>query len=166
MTRLLGDRANGIDDGLLRELFFQRLPPNVQMVLTAAAPLPLAELAVLADKVWEVSASSVANISATTAQTAGDTSKMTHDIQTPNSSQDFVDQLCQRLEKVVLAATGRQDPMRSTNRRRRSPSPRLENDRSGRDHSSRLCYYHRRFGPDARRCQRPCAWPENRAADR
>ncbi|KAG0430774.1 hypothetical protein HPB47_022389 [Ixodes persulcatus] len=49
MTQLLGERASTIDDALLRELFLQRLPPNVQMVLAAAAPLNLTGLAGLAD---------------------------------------------------------------------------------------------------------------------
>ncbi|CAN7978966.1 unnamed protein product, partial [Ixodes persulcatus] len=165
MTQLLGERANTIDDVLLRELFLQRLPQNVQMVLAAAAPLNLAGLAGLADAVMEVASPSIATAAALTSQSAGNTSTTAQGIREPNASQYNVDDLCQRLEQVVLAATRRRDTARSPSRRRRSTSCRPDNDRSSRGHSSGLCYYHRRFGPDARRCQRPCAWPENRPAD-
>ncbi|CAN7950256.1 unnamed protein product, partial [Ixodes pacificus] len=141
MTQLLGERANAIDDVLLRELFLQRLPQNVQTVLAAVAPLNLAGLAGLADAFMEVASPSIATAAALTSQSAGNTSTTSQDIREPNA---------------------RRDTARSPSRRRRSTSCRPDNDRSSRGHSSGLCYYHRRFGPDARRCQRPCAWPKNR----
>ncbi|CAN7977816.1 unnamed protein product [Ixodes persulcatus] len=146
MTQLLGERANAIHDVLLRELFLQRLPQNVQMVLAAAAPLNLAGLAGLADAVIEVASPPIATTAALTSQSAGNTSTTPQDIREPNASQ-------------------RRDTARSPSRRRPSTSCRPDNDRSSRGHSSGLCYYHRRFGPDARRCQHPCAWPENWPAD-
>ncbi|CAN7937126.1 unnamed protein product [Ixodes hexagonus] len=166
MTQLLGERASTIDDALLRELFLQRLPPNVQMVLAAAAPLNLTGLAGLADVIMEVSTPSTSNIAATTIPPAGDAPNTAQNVQIASASQGYVDQLCQRLEQVVLAATSRRDSARDRSRRRHSTSRRPGNDRTGRVRSSGLCYYHRRFGPDARHCQRPCAWPENRPADR
>lgn len=51
MTQLLGSRAQARDDALLRELFLQRLPANVQMVL--ASSMDLTSLASLADKVMD-----------------------------------------------------------------------------------------------------------------
>ncbi|KAG0413885.1 hypothetical protein HPB47_008947 [Ixodes persulcatus] len=105
MTQLLGERASTIDDALLRELFLQRLPPNVQMVLAAAAPLNLTGLAGLADAVIEVSTPSTSNIAATTIPPASDAPSTAQNVQIPNASQGYVDQLCQRLEQVVLAAT-------------------------------------------------------------
>ena len=32
------------------------------------------------------------------------------------------------------------------------------------DNDSTLCYYHRRYGKDARKCQKPCAWKSSNAA--
>ena len=56
MHQLLGDRA-GVDEAFLRELFMQRLPSNVRMVLAASpSTTPLESLAELADKVTEVAA--------------------------------------------------------------------------------------------------------------
>ncbi|XP_064467981.1 uncharacterized protein LOC135378810 [Ornithodoros turicata] len=54
MQNLLADRAATFDESLLRELFLQRLPATVQMVLSTAGGLPLAQLAEHADKVMEV----------------------------------------------------------------------------------------------------------------
>ncbi|CAN7941031.1 unnamed protein product [Ixodes pacificus] len=126
------------------------------MVLAAAAPLNLTGLAGLADAVMEVSTPSTSNIAATIIPPASDAPCTAQNVQIPNASQGYVDQLCQRLKEVVLAATSRRDSARSPSRRRHSTSRRPENDITGRDHSSGLCYYHRRFDPDARRCQRPC----------
>ncbi|XP_065295292.1 uncharacterized protein [Dermacentor albipictus] len=54
MRQLMSDNTTVSDDGLLRELFMQRLPVNVQMVLATATVMDLNSLASLADKVMEV----------------------------------------------------------------------------------------------------------------
>ena len=58
MQQLLGDRADVTDGEFLRELFLQRLPVNVRMVLASAGTTTttLQQLADLADKVVEVAA--------------------------------------------------------------------------------------------------------------
>ena len=59
MQQLMGDKR--IDDSLVRELFLQRLPTNVRMVLASAGPtMGLNDLAQLADKIMEVAVPSVA----------------------------------------------------------------------------------------------------------
>ena len=61
MQQLLGDRAGVADGTFLRELFLQRLPGNVRMVLASTSTTAtLEELAELADKVAEVAAPTVA----------------------------------------------------------------------------------------------------------
>ncbi len=55
MQQLLGDRASVADSTFLRELFLQRLPSNVRMVLASTSPTAtLDEIAELADKIVEV----------------------------------------------------------------------------------------------------------------
>ena len=58
MQQLLGDRVDVTDGAFLRELFLQRLPANVRMVLASAGTTTttLQQLADLADKVVEVAA--------------------------------------------------------------------------------------------------------------
>ena len=56
IQQLLGDKAATMDATLMRELFLQRLPSNVRMVLTpSAGELNLEQLAQLADRIMEAS---------------------------------------------------------------------------------------------------------------
>ena len=60
MQQLLGERASAFDSTFLRELFLQRLPQNVRMVLASTPDTSsLENLAELADKVVEVAVPSV-----------------------------------------------------------------------------------------------------------
>ena len=62
MQQLLGERA-GVEGTFLRELFLQRLPSNVRMVLAStSATVSLDELAELADRIVDVASPSVAAI--------------------------------------------------------------------------------------------------------
>ena len=65
MQQLLGDKfgTSADSNSFLRELFLQRLPPNVRMVLASAnTTMDLNKLADMADKVIEVSTTTVASI--------------------------------------------------------------------------------------------------------
>ncbi|CAN8017729.1 unnamed protein product, partial [Ixodes persulcatus] len=171
MTQVLGERANNLADVFLRELFLQRLPSNVQMVLATATTLDLTGLAALADAVTEVTTPSVASFSVAPQQLTTRDSGSAANSQPPQAN---IEQLCQRLEEIVVAATqGRASHpresrrRRSTSRRARGESTsrqtRVENTRS--PSPSGVCYYHRRFGANARHCLRPCSWLGNRPAD-
>ena len=68
MQLLLGNKLGAGTDAnsFLRELFLQRLPPNVKMVLASADPaMTLENLADMADKIMEVSAPTVAAVYST-----------------------------------------------------------------------------------------------------
>ena len=63
MQQLLGDKAATADRSFLRQLFLQRLPPNVRMVLASTKDdEDLESLASLADKVVEVAAPTVSTV--------------------------------------------------------------------------------------------------------
>ena len=70
MQQLLGDKAWETDNAFIRELFMQRLPANVRMVLPSTPDMGnLDELAQLADKIMEVaipSGPTIAAVSSTT----------------------------------------------------------------------------------------------------
>ena len=63
MQQLQGDKAASVDPSLLKELFLQRLPLNVRMVLASTKePEKLEDLASLADRVVEVATPTVSSI--------------------------------------------------------------------------------------------------------
>lgn len=63
MRQLLGDSATAAEGPLLRELFLQRLPSNVRMVLASSADKSLEEVAELAHKIITVAPPTVSTIS-------------------------------------------------------------------------------------------------------
>ncbi|XP_064475435.1 uncharacterized protein LOC135389301 [Ornithodoros turicata] len=62
MQNLLGTRGSTTDEPLLKEMFLQRLPPTVQMLLATATNLPIADLAAHADKIMEVAVPTIASV--------------------------------------------------------------------------------------------------------
>ena len=93
IQQLLGGMAPRMDAALLRELFLQRLPPNVRMVLTpSAGDLSIDQLAQLADRILEASPPS---ISATAVQQPQQSDPTT----TQLAAQ--VTQLTERLDKLT-----------------------------------------------------------------
>ncbi|XP_064485182.1 uncharacterized protein LOC135397508 [Ornithodoros turicata] len=153
MRQLLGDRPDSavIDDSLLRQLFLQRLPPNVCMVLAAAGTMSLNDLANLADKIMEMAPPQIAAVAShpPSPPTA-----------TGSSSPQAVDlsQLVEQISNLQLevAALRHCSPSPSSRRsrfaHRRSPSP------------AGICWYHRRFRTKARNCTPPCTFQGNSRA--
>ena len=140
MQQLLGDKASSADSSFMRELFLQRLPANVRMVLASTPDTTdLDDLAQLADKIVEVAIPSVAAV------------------HTPSPLNAEVEQLrteVSRLQEIVKSLSSRG---RSPRRRSPSPHPPSDND---------LCWYHQRFGDDARQCRPPCKKSGNDKARR
>ena len=151
IQQLLGDKANTMDATFLRELFLQRLPPNVRMVLTpSAGDLNLEQLAQLADRIME--ASPTPTIAAT------------------NTTDPQVTELTRRLDEL---ATQMSKAVNTFSRRRpgRSPSPAQRRRRQSTPADStteaeQFCWYHRIFGDAAKKCQPPCQKSGNGQASR
>lgn len=135
MEQLLGEKATTIDASLLRELFLQRLPATVRMVLASAGDIGIAKLAELADKIMEVT---LPVISA---------------VRDPTPREDARDLRAEvsRLADAV-AALQQQHRSRRSDSRGRSPTPsrRPSRERDG------TCWYHHKFGNKARKCTPPC----------
>ena len=144
IQQLLGSMATTMDATLLRELFLQWLPPNVWMVLTpSAAALSLEQLAQLADRIVEASPTP-ATISA---------------VDTHSQLTTQVMELSKRLDQLTNQMSGAINNI--TKRHGRSPSPgrrRRRRSSISRDEDSThpLCWYHRKFGDNAKKCQPPC----------
>ena len=142
MQQLLGDSGPPPDSAFVRQLFLQRLPSSVRMVLaSSSSTLSLPQLAELADKILEVSTPpAVSSIS------QQDTSEMK--------------QLTENLSRLISTLDGSLQRFReSTSRHSRASSRSPSNQRSPRSRSASpsLCWYHRTFGSNARKCKPPCA---------
>ncbi len=157
MRQLLGDRPGLTDDSFLRELFLQRLPPNVRMVLASTPDgTGLEQQADLADKVMEVVAPPTAIAS----------------VSTPPPLATEVDQLREqvsRLSKLVHNLSRTRSSSRSSNRPSRRPStPPADSAETSDspDDQETLCWYHRKFSSQAKRCRSPCSRKLNFQAGR
>ncbi len=144
MQQLLGEKADKLDEALFRELFLQRLPTNVRMVLASVQEsVGIQELAQLADKITEVSVATPPAVGAL------GSSRTTTEL----------DQLRSEITslKKMVKSLSRTTARRSTSRGpSRSPTPPQQSTSS-----ADLCWYHQRFGSDAKRCRSPCSWSGN-----
>ena len=143
MQQLLGDHLPTPDNAFLKELFLQRLPANVRMVLASADPsTALPKLAEMADKIIEVATPPI--VAATS---------------TPASEVQQLREEVTRLAELVASIADGQRPQRgrSRSRSRRPPSPARADSQT----PSAPCWYHKKFGESARKCQQPCNWSGN-----
>lgn len=152
MKQLLGPQASEAQGSILRELFLQKLPQGMRMILATADGMPLDRLAVLADRTAEHSSQTVSAV-ATPQPTTWETIAL--NIETK------LEQLTNAIAAMGQSQTTPARPSRSplrTPSRYRSASQRAS--RSPDQH----CWYHRRFGEQATRCTRPCTWSGNTEA--
>ena len=160
MQQLLGDHQPTPDNAFLKELFFQRLPANVRMVLASADPsTALPKLAEMADKIIEVAtpptvaATSTAVSEVATPPTVAATA-------TPVSEMQQLREEVTRLADLVASITAGQRPPqrgRSRSRGRRPQSPARPDPQTSQI-ADPICWYHKKFGEAAKKCQQPCNW--------
>eukprot|EP00794_Sanderia_malayensis_P013035 gene13035-biopygen10394 len=142
MRQLLADSR--LEDKILRQLFLQRLPTNAQLILASSADtVSIEQLASLADKILEVAlpGNSVSAMSTTI---------------TPTPSRDI-----QNLQAQISALTTQMQCLVqqiSHPRGRSRSSSRSSRRSSGSPNGPRQCWYHRKFGSQARHCNPPCSF--------
>lgn len=158
--------GTSMDDNILRTLWVGRLPTSMQIILATQKDVELEKVAELADTIAE-SLSPRAQVNEAAAHSAPSTS----------AAWDSNLESLLNLKMAQLAVTLRQEisairqefvseerpsrqgwprrPRSGTRRRGRSLSRSME--RSAEAYQGE-CWYHRRFGHDARRCLQPCSW--------
>ncbi|XP_064479045.1 uncharacterized protein LOC135392257 [Ornithodoros turicata] len=168
MQHLIG--SSTFDPKLLRELFLSRLPPSVQLVLSASDDRDLPSLAARADNVTEIASgqASAHTLSAVNSTHLQSSPKACGTCTSSSASLENSEHIALRDEIERLADAfnrpSRRDshsPGRAGQSRRivRSPTP-----PSSSNHRP-VCWYHRRFGRRARRCESPCRWQGNFTGD-
>ncbi|XP_060810826.1 uncharacterized protein LOC132904439 [Amyelois transitella] len=165
MRDLARDR---IPDATLRLMWTNHLPAHIRSVLAVSesfsSKTALEELALLADKMMEQHR----EISAVYTTTSSQSSSQTQSSSQPSDTQFLINEL--RKLSVEIAELKSRPPYNNNNyRRNRSQSRNRNYSRpNSRDNSpSPYCFYHRRFGAQARKCTSPCSYitknekPEN-----
>ena len=175
MQQLLGSKS--LDPTILRELFVQRLPVTVRLILAATpASLSLDELAALADKVVESTCSTpLTGTSVHALSEAPSPARSSTALSCRSTASTDAEQACtaDRAEMAQLRAelakltsavnvmtrdTGA--PCQRGRQRERSPGPPSRHPSAsrspGRDNHDDLCWYHRAFGAKANKCRDPC----------
>lgn len=145
MRQLLGPNAQSMDDSILRQLFLQRLPSNVQMVVAGTGTQSLDETAALADRIMEVVVPTIAPISSNAGPSVSDELA---------GLRNELKQLKHQLAGLTLGSGGYQNRGRSRSRQ----DPRRQNrSRSYKPTDPSLCFYHNKYGGAARTCRAPCS---------
>jgi hypothetical protein len=128
-----------VPSDFLRTLWTNRLPPNIQAIITTQAQATLDEVAQLADKIVEVTPPCVAGV-----YSPGDISTLTARI----------DELARQVAAFSVRPSRPRLPAQTKQHARRS-------SRSvGRYPASDICWYHRRFKERAKRCTAPSTWQQ------
>lgn len=160
MQQLLGDRP-GIDPTFLKELFLQRLPQSVRMVLASTPEgTTLSALAEMADKIIEVAAPAVSVAAVSTRLPDALPTPPAPEWATAADIADLRSEISQ-LEKLVRSLSR----SRSSRSPHRSPTPTAPAPNTDTSNGT-LCWYHQKFGERARACRSPCSWTLNEQADR
>lgn len=155
--------ANSINDEMLHNLWVSRLPPSIRPLLLISEFLNLTALAEMADRLMETVTLN-SNINAI-AQPVAAMSHATHPrIQPVNSTtelqlreiQNAISFIIKELDEVKkLQIQQSQKPQYQHQSRPRSQNrdrPRSPSSEGG------VCFYHRQYGHDARRCLLPCSY--------
>lgn len=160
LQRLLGTKAANIDEALVKELFLQRLPSNVRFALAGWHDFPLTKIADIADRLMSTVAPSI-----------NATSSRLMDV-------GARDDLLLRLSADVAEMKRQLASCALSVDRSPTPSVRPREFRRSLDHLNSppfmshqanfggWCYYHRRFGSQARKCAEPCTWQAGNHAAR
>ena len=100
MQQLLGDRP-GLDTSFLRELFLQRSPNNVRMVLASTPDaIALDKLAEMADKIIEVATPSIASVDTPTTAAADLPPTLAAEVEHVRAEMSRLEKLVQKIAHV------------------------------------------------------------------
>ncbi|GFX07404.1 uncharacterized protein TNCV_4051091 [Trichonephila clavipes] len=126
------------------------MPPHIQTVLSASSE-PLNKLAIIADKVSDVVGASSTICAATTVPPPSQSSSC--------SVQPTMDSLARKIQELSLQVAELTRERNSSRHQRYSSDRRRSHSRSRSvNRGSGICYYHRRYKEQARKCVSPCAF--------
>lgn len=131
--------GNQVDDALLKSMWMTRLPKHMQAIISVSSE-PLDKIAVMSDKIAEVNDNSSVHAISTAAA-----------ISTPDTS------LAQQINELSReVANLRSQIQRSRSRDKSYPRNRTRENSRDNSQNSGICWYHRKFGAEAKKCRQPC----------
>lgn len=136
MTQLGGGH---LTDDFMQTLWLNRLPANTRAILQASTA-DLRGKAALADKILEVSDHYQVDMATSTTASA------------PTSA---IERRIEQIDRQLQQLLRRDRRDRSTHR---AVSRNRKRDRTPATNTTDLCWYHRKFGEDARKCRSPCTF--------
>ena len=128
-----------VDDKLLLELWFERLPDSIKAILAPSRELPLDKIAEMAD-----------GIATYTAPSATVTSLKQDDSRISNVEK-MICELARQFQQTSMSGRNRRSPRSRSRPRSRVRSRSPSTDRG-------LCWFHQEFGNSARKCRPPCSF--------
>ena len=166
MEQLVGEQK--LDKGILKQLFLQRLPPNIRLILASTSDaITLTALAELADRILEVHIPTLGAISPSGATAAPVAAPATAPaIAAASVSSPGIDDLRDEIRKMSKTLHNLQVQVgklqRNSNRGRSKSPSRARGANPGKPgesgaESTDLCFYHARFGDKATKCTTPCS---------
>ncbi|XP_030768118.1 uncharacterized protein LOC115891719 [Sitophilus oryzae] len=137
---------NFVSDTILQTLWLQRLPTNIQVVLSASAGLDLTKMSEIADKVIEVTSNSPAFIAEVSSKPKQNLCGCEGQI---SQLSQQVSEMSEKLDNLLRN--------RSRSRLRSSSRGTALTD------NKEYCFYHNQFGNKAKKCNTPCSFnqPKN-----
>ena len=150
MQRLLNTTTSpdSFDHALFRQLFYQRLPADIQKNLfTVKDKISLEDLATLADDYMSTVTQSRTTVSHVTTGAAAPTTEMQQLTQ-------LVTHLTMQVNSLANRMTQAEEQPRSRGRSRSRSTNRSNKKKF-------FCWYHFQYGPKAKKCVEPCDWKKS-----
>lgn len=138
LKHMRGLAESKVSDELLKSLWMQRLPANTQTVLSTSED-SLKKLAMMADRIHDIVPTNIYSLDATP---------------TPLTTPPWESQLCEVIKRLDRIETRKHSPSPHRQRCRACSKSRARSTSS----ESKYCWYHKRFGQEAKKCTSPCGW--------
>lgn len=160
--------GNVVGDQVLRTIWLSRLPAYIQPHLVTRTADTIDQVADIADAIVEATKAPTSQV-AVAAWTPTPSTQRANDAVSGEAKLELrLAQLRLSLQQEMaeqltairrsIEAIGESRPSRDRNDDRRRPRPRSRSRSRGREHAANQpCWYHWRFGSEARRCEAPCS---------
>lgn len=153
----LAGTSGTIGDQLIRKLWLRRLPQSINLALIPQAEKDIADVLVLADKIWE--ATQIQNISSVVLPSTSSTNPI-------QTLQQELNEIKEQLRNLNINNRQSRFRNRSNNGHFRNSSYKRNDSRSRNRSASRnkyrsnnsYCWYHFKFGQQAKKCNEPCSF--------